>query len=179
MRRVLNIILTVVLTIGFILLGVFVFRSSYIRLGYAFKDFGLSVGYYFCEMFGISHSITPTVNLIPDVQTPQVTLPTDFEGFKNNTAQYFSLLFDKSNFNGWLTHISGVMAEIAKILVIILPCIVAFILIIKAVYKRENNKHGVDTVPLRVFKFLSKIIYQPIKRFIVGYIEFIDRKSVV
>lgn len=44
MRRVLNIILTVVLTIGFILLGVFVFRSSYIRLGYAFKDFGLSVG---------------------------------------------------------------------------------------------------------------------------------------
>ncbi len=177
MRRVLNILLTVLLSIGFILLGVFVFRSSFIRLGYAFKDFGLSVAYYFCEMFGISHSITPTVNTIPEVQTPQITLPTDFDGFKDNSAQYFSLLINGNNFNGWLAHISGVMADFAKILVIILPCIVVFILIIKTLYKRENNKHGVDTVPLKVFKFLSKITYQPIKRFIVGYVEFIRSHS--
>ena len=45
MRRVLNIILTILLTIGFVLLGAFVFRSSFIRLFYAFKDFGLSVAY--------------------------------------------------------------------------------------------------------------------------------------
>ncbi len=177
MRRVLNIILTVLLSIGFILLGVFVFRSSFIRLGYAFKDFGLSVAYYFCEMFGISHSITPTVNTIPEVQTPQITLPTDFDGFKDNSAQYFSLLINGNNFNGWLAHISGVMADFAKILVIILPCIIVFILIIKVLYKRENNKHGVDTVPLKVFKFLSKITYQPIKRFIFGYVEFIRSHS--
>lgn len=114
MRRVLNILLTITLTIGFILLGVFVFRSSYIRLGYAFKDFGLSVAYYFCVMFGIRHNITPTVNIIPEVQTPQVTLPTDFDGFKDNSAQYFSLLIDKGNFDGWLAHISGVMADFQR-----------------------------------------------------------------
>ena len=177
MRRALNIILTVLLTIGFILLGVFVFRSSYIRLAYAFKDFGLSVANYFCEMFGIAHSIMPTVNEIPSVQTPQITLPTDFNGFKNNTSQYFTLLFNSDNFNGWLGHISGVMADFVKILVIILPCLVAFILIIKALYKRENTKHGQETIPLKVFKFLSKITYQPLKRFIVGYIEFIRSHS--
>ncbi|MDE5943213.1 MAG: hypothetical protein K2H30_03285 [Clostridia bacterium] len=177
MRRVLNIILTVILTMGFILLGVFVFRSSYIRLGYAFKDFGLSVAYYFCVMFGISHNIIPTVNSIPEVQTPQVTLPTDFEGFKNSSAQYFSLLIDKGNFDGWLAHLSVVMTDFAKVLVIVLPCIVAFVFIIKAIYKRGNNRHGVDTVPLKVFKFLSKITYQPIKRFIVGYVEFIRSHS--
>lgn len=173
MRRALNIILTIALTIAFILLGAFVFRSSFIRLGYAFKDFGLSVAYYFCVMFDIKHNITPTVNTIPEVQTPQVILPTDFNGFKDNTAQYFSLLFNGDNFNGWLAHISGVMADFTKILVIILPCLIAIILIIKALYKRENNKHGRDTVPLRVFKFISRFTYQPIKRFIVGYIEFI------
>lgn len=177
MRRVLNIILTVLLTIGFILLGAFVFRSSNIRLAYAFKDFGLSVAYYFCEMFGIKHSITPTVNQIPSVQTPQVTLPTDFNGFKNNTSQYFTLLFNSDNFNGWLGHISGVIEDFAKILVIILPCIVAFILIIKALYKRENNKHGRETLPLKVFKFIARFTYQPLKRFIVGYVEFIRSHS--
>lgn len=177
MRRVLNIILTVLLTIGFMLLGVFVFRSSFIRLAYAFKDFGLSVAYYFCEMFGIKHSITPTVNEIPSVQTPQVTLPTDFNGFKDNTSQYFTLLFNSDNFNGWLGHISGVMADFAKILVIILPCIIAFIFIIKALYKRENNKHGKETIPLRIFKFIARFTYQPLKRFIVGYIEFIHSHS--
>lgn len=177
MRRALNIILTVALTIAFIILGAFVFRSSYIRLGYAFKDFGLSVAYYFCVMFGISHNITPTVNTIPGVQTPQVTLPTDFDGFKENSVQYFSLLFNGDNFDGWLAHISGVMGDLAKILVIIIPCILAFILIIKAIYRRENNKHGIDTVPLRVFKFLSKIIYQPTKRFVAGYVEFVRSHS--
>ncbi len=173
MRRVLNILLTILLTIGFILLGVFVFRSSFIRLGYAFKDFGLSVAYYFCVMFDIKHNITPTVNTVPDVQTPQVTLPTDFNGFKENTAQYFNLLFNSDNFNGWLGHISGVMADLAEILVIILPCIVVLILVIKALYNRENNKHGKDTVPLKVFKVISKVTYQPLKRFTAGYVAFI------
>lgn len=173
MRRVLNIILTVAFTVGFILLGVFVFRSSFVRLWQSVKDFGRSVAYYFCVMFGISHNVTPTVNLIPETSTPQVTLPTDFEGFKSNTAEYFSLLLNGDNFHGWLAHISGVMIEFAKISVIILPCFVGLILIIKAMYKRENNKHGKDTVPLRIFKFISRFTYQPFKRFIRGYIEFI------
>ena len=177
MRRVLNIILTVLLTIAFAVLGAFVFRSSYIRLYYAFKDFGLSVGYYFCEMFGISHSIMPTVNTIPEIQTPQVTLPTDFDGFKDNTAQYFSLLFNSDNFNGWIGHITGVLADFAKILVIILPCILVLILVIKALYKKENNKHGKDTVPLRVFKNLARFTYQPLKQLVAEYVAFIHRNS--
>lgn len=177
MRRVLNIILTVLLTIAFALLGAFVFRSSFIRLFYACKDFGLSVGYYFCETFGIKHSITTTVNTIPEIQTPQVTLPTDFDGFKDNSSQYFSLLFSSGNFNGWLGYITGVLANFAKILVIILPCILVFVLVIKALYKKENIKHGKDTVPLKVFKAASRVTYQPVKRFVAGYIAIIKENS--
>ena len=172
-RRVLNILLTVALTATFILVGAFVFRTSYIRLFYACKDFGLSVAFYFCEMFGIKHSIIPTVITIPEVQLPQITLPTDIDGFKDNTSQYFSLLLSSYNFNGWLSHISGGIADFAKILVIILPCIIAFIFIIKALYKRENNNYGKDTVPLRAFKTVTRIIYLPIKRFVKGYAVFI------
>ena len=172
-RRILNITVSVLLSCVLLILGAFVFRSSYIRLGYACKDFGLSVAFYFCEMFGVSHNITPTVNVIPEVQMPQITLPTDFEDLKSDSVQYFELLFSGNNFNGWLSHISGVMGDFAKILVIILPCIIAFIFIIKALYKRENNNYGKDTVPLRAFKTVTRIIYLPIKRFVKGYAVFI------
>lgn len=176
-RKVLNILLTIALTVAFILLGAFVFRTSYIRLFYACKDFGLSVGYYFCEMFGIKHGITPTVITIPEVQTPQVTLPTDIDGFKDNTVNYFSLLFNGGNFGNWLVHISGEIVKASKVLVIILPCIVILIFAVKALYRNENNNHGKDTVPLRVFKAISRVTYQPVKGFVKGYAAFIRENS--
>lgn len=172
-KKVLNISFTVLLSVGIILLGVFTFRSSYIRFGYGCKDFGLSVAYYFCEIFGIKHNIVPTVNLIPEISTPQISLPVDWEGFTESSVSYFSLLISGDNFMGWLTHISGILSNLAKILVIVLPCIVILFFVIKAMYKRENNKHGKDTVPLRVFKFLSTYTYQPIKKFVQGYAAFI------
>ena len=172
-RRIVNIITTVLLSCVFILMGVFLFSSSYVRLWQGVKDFGLSVGFYFCEIFGISHNITPTVNTIPEVQTPQVTLPSDFEGFKSNTAQYFSLLFSKDNFYGWFEHIAGAMGVFAKILLIAIPCIILVVISVKALYGRSNNKHGRDTIPLKVFKFISRWTYQPIKQFVRGYVAFI------
>ena len=60
-RRTFNICLTVVITAAFILLGAFVFGDSYLRFGETAKDFGLSVGYYFCTLFGLDHDITPSV----------------------------------------------------------------------------------------------------------------------
>lgn len=59
-RRIFNICLTVVITAAFILLGAFVFGDSYLRFGETAKDFGLSVGYYFCTLFGIEHNIVPS-----------------------------------------------------------------------------------------------------------------------
>ena len=171
-RRIVNIITCVLLSCVLILMGVFVFRTSYIRLIEAFKDFGLSIGYYFCEIFEIPHNITPTVIDMSQTSAPSINMPSDFDGFKDNTAQYFSLLFSKDNFNGWLGHISGVMAVLGKVLVIALPCVVVLILVIKALYGRENNNYGRDTIPLRVFKFISRWTYQPIKRYVQGYVEF-------
>ena len=60
-RRVFNICLSVLITAAFALLAVFVFSDSYLRFGEAAKDFGLSVGYYFCTLFGIEHNIVPSV----------------------------------------------------------------------------------------------------------------------
>lgn len=60
-RKVFNICLTVVITAAFIFLGALVFGDSYLRFGETIKDFGLSVGYYFCTLFGLEHNIIPSV----------------------------------------------------------------------------------------------------------------------
>ena len=60
MSRRFNIIATVVISAIFLGLTA-VFWQSYVRFGEACKDFGLSVAYYVCELFGIDYSFTPTV----------------------------------------------------------------------------------------------------------------------
>lgn len=172
-RRIVNITTCVLLSCVLVLLGVFVFSTSYIRLIEAFKDFGLSVAYYFCEMFGIPHNITPSVIDISQTSAPSINVPSDWEGFKGSSATYFSMLIDKNNFYGWLGHITGVIAVLGKVLVIAAPCIIVIIFVIKALYGRENNNHGKDTVPLKVFKFISRWTYQPIKQFIREYVAFL------
>ena len=68
-RRTFNICLTVVITAAFILLGAFVFGDSYLRFGETAQDFGLSVGYYFCTLFGLDHDIVPSVTEYSSVNT--------------------------------------------------------------------------------------------------------------
>jgi len=176
MRRTLNIIVTVLIFSGLAALGVFVFRNSYVRFIESIRDFGLSIAYYFCEIFGVEYSFKPTVNDITET-SPPVNLPSDMDGFKNGAKNYFALLFNGDNFNGWLRHIAGVTENLSKALVIILPCIILLIVIIRALYGKENHNHGKDTVPLRIFKAIAKVTYQPIKAFVKGYVAFIKENG--
>ena len=177
MRKAINIVFTLMISVGLVLLGVFIFQSSYVRLWETVKDFGRSFGFYFCEIFYIPHGITPTVNSFSQVVDNTVTLPDNFTEFKSDTALYFKLLFSKHNFLGWTSHMAGVMTKIMKLSVIIVPCIIVLWFAIKHIYGWQNTKHGKDTVPLRIFKCISRVSYQPIKRFIIGYIEFVRSHS--
>ena len=173
MRKWLNICFTAAVTVCFIAIAVFVFGGSYVRLVSAFKDFGLSVGFYFGELLGLEHNITPTVNDISGILLPQIDLPQTADDFVNWVKEYFGLLFNSGNFIGWLGHISGVMGNFAKIILIVLPCFLLLGFVIKALYRRGNNNYGKDTLPLRIFKGISRVTYQPLKSFVRGYVAFI------
>ena len=108
-RRVFNICLSVFITAAFVLLGVFVFSDSYLRFGESAKDFGLSVGYYFCTLFGIEHNIVPSVTEYSSVMDWHILLPSDFEGFTAQANTFFSLLIDGENFAGYWTKVRDVM----------------------------------------------------------------------
>ena len=172
--RVFNISLTVLLSLSFILLGVFRFNTSYIRFIESLGDFWNSLKFYFLELFGVDHNVTPTVEGYSKVLEWSIFLPEDWETFVVQATHYFSFLFSKENLKAYGALIGEKSAIVAKFSAIILPCIMIIVVAVKQIYNESNNKHNVDTIPLRVFKWISKYTYQPIKRWVLSYIEFLQ-----
>lgn len=173
MRRGINISVSVLISAIFVLLGVFVFSSSYLRFWETLTEFGQSIAFYFCEIFGIEHGIIPSVNAPSRVVGNMIKLPNNLDGFKENTQSYFSLLFSGENFVGWWQSLTGMLATLSKVLVLLLPCAVGLWFVIRWLYGRSNRRYNKDTVPLTVFKFISRCTYQPLKRFVRGYACFL------
>ena len=90
MRKAGNVLVTALLTAVFVLLGVFVFRQSYLRLAEAFTDLCRSVGYVFCKLCGTEHTVTPTVTEYSRVLSRHSSLPADLAGFSAAAKGTFS-----------------------------------------------------------------------------------------
>ncbi len=171
--RVCNILLTVLISIGFILLGVFCFSSSYLRLFESLRDLWLSLRFYIGSIFNPENNVIPTVNNYSEVLEWNLILAEDWEGFKTQVSDYFSLLFSGENFKAYGVLLGKILGGVFVVLVIAIPIIVGIVLLMKRLYKSNNNNHNVDTIPLRVFKWLMKYTYQPISRFIRQFIGFV------
>ena len=65
------------------------------------------------------------------------------------------------------------MLVLLKVAAIILPCLLILGLVIWRLYKSGNTKHNKDTVPLKVFKSFSRCLYQPLKRTVLSYRDFL------
>ena len=173
MRKRFNIAVTVIISLAFLALGA-VFRQSYVRFGEACRDFGLSVAYYFCELIGIDYSFTPTVTEYSGVLQWEILLPSGLEGFTTSAGNFFSLLIDGENFAGYWSTVGNVMLVVAKIIAILLPCVLVLWLVLWRMYRHGNTDHNRDTVPLRIFKAIASKTYQPIKRAVLSYREYLS-----
>ena len=171
--RVFNIALTVLLSLCFILLGVFCFNTSYLRLLESLGDLWQSVKFYGSKIFGFEYNGVPSVTEFSEVMKWNIFLPEDLSAFKEQAGSYFKLLFSAENLSAYGKFMGEIRLTFMKILAIALPCIVIFILLLKRLYKNSNNNYNKDTVPLRVFKWISNYTYQPIKRCVTAYIKFL------
>lgn len=171
--RKLCIALSVLITVGLVALGVFVFSPSYLRFVETITDMGRSFGIYFSEIFGIHHNIPPTVNDYSQVFGWSSYLPEDYDTFKQDAGNYFALLVNSDNFSAWVTAVGAWLGKAAKVLVLLLPCVVVLWLVIMRLYRQRNTRYNRDTIPLRVFKWVAAHTYQPLKRFAQGYLCFL------
>lgn len=176
-RNAVNIIFSAIVSVGFVLLGIFVFSSSYLRAFEAGGSLINSIKFYFCEIFGIAHNTVPTVNSWSEVIEWDILLPSDFEAFKVLATRFFELLADKGNFIGYWSVVGDKSAVVAKVIAIALPCVLVFVFALKRLYASGNTKHNKDTLPLKAFKSVSRATFQPLKRFVLGYIDFLKQTN--
>lgn len=179
LQKRLNIALTVALSIAFILLGAFVFRVAYCRTLEALIDLYGSFKYYFCVLFGFSVDGIPSVAERSKVLNWDVILPADFEMFKANCISFFRLFTSKENFLSWLSETGQKTGKISKIIIIVLPCILALWIALKTLYKKHNTKHNIDTLPLRVYKTVTRYTTEPLKRFARQYAAFVKEHNFI
>ncbi len=170
---------SVLLSLLFVWLGFFRFSTSYIRFAETLGDLWNSIKFYFLEIFSVQHTTPPTVENFSEVMEWNILLPETWEGFKVRASAYFALLFDKSNLAAYGSMIAEKSEIIAKAAAVALPCILLLIIAIKKIYGMENTDHNKDTVPLRVFKWVSNKTYQPLKRLIKGYVGFLKENTYI
>ncbi len=160
-----------------ILLAALCFSTSYIRIFESVKDLGLSLGFYFCEIFGVQHDIHPTVNEYTNVF--DVVMPEEPQEFATNTKSFWAFFFDANNFSAWGNSVAVFLTKFLMVAVLLIPCIVVLVLLVKYIYSRPNNNYGKDTKPLMAFKWLSDHTYRPMRNFVIGYIHFVSHRKII
>ena len=167
--------LSVSILLASLLLSVFYFRPVFWRVLESFKDFGLSVGYYFTELLGFEGVITPTVAQIPHGATE--VLPFEPAEFQSGLSKFFRLLIDKDNALSFLMKFAQTISRAAKVLILLLPVFVLLYFVIKNAYRRTNNDYNADTKPLRIYKKIEAATWNKVKYCVSEYINFLrDRK---
>ena len=176
-----------VITLAFFALGVFEFFGSVGRIIEAGRDFGLSVAYYFCQICGLPHNITPTVNDFPKIpffgfmggsQAPAVPVPEDWQGFTEKWAAYWQLWANGENSLSYLSFLGRLLLILSQSLLIIIPVVLLAYMLFRRLLKNYNNDYDKDSVPLRVFKRISSVTYRPAKAWLLRFISFVRENGV-
>ena len=166
--------LSVIITFLSVVLGATVFYKSFVRLWETLGDLWTSLQYYCCEIFGIEHSVHAGVTDKSEVLEWNEILPETPDRFKLKTAIFFKLFFHGGNIKSFGAAVGVGAGNIARWLVLLLPLILLFVFLIKKAYSTPNTRHNQDTKPLKVFKWLANKTYQPLKRFVLDYLDYIQ-----
>ena len=175
LRRV-HIALSIVITAVFLCIGAFLCTRSYVRLWETITELGSSIKFYFCEIFEIENTTKVEVIEPSDVLVEEVVpLPATPLMFWLKFRVYFTLLVNGSHLGKYFTRIGVGIGNISRVLVLLLPIMILAVILVKQIYNTPNTKHNQDSRPLRLCKKISGVTFQPIKRFVLGYRQFLDK----
>lgn len=170
--------LAVLITCGFAACTVFLFPSAFGRIADGARDLGLSVAYYFCELFQIPYGFTPTVNDLPSFSLPAWSpLPATWEAFQVAWVRYWQLWASKETFFGYLSMLLGGMRSFSYFLIVVLPFAVIALFLFRWSIKRPNNDYNQDSRPLRIWKAVMGRTYVPAKAWLREFWDFLKEKK--
>lgn len=180
-------IICIIITLGIIALGLFRFFDCIGRIIESCRDFGLSVAYYFCELFRLPHDIAPTVNDYAKVPffdspfesfSPSVTLPDSWEGFKVKWGEYWQTFASKENLDGYFVWLGDFLYTLSLVILICLPFVILLIFAARKLLNKQNNDWGEDTHSLKLFKAAANHTYRPAKAWLTDFFHFVAEHKV-
>ena len=168
---------TGIITAGFIGIGLWLFRDSYLRLWESVCDLADSLKYYVGRLFGKTwgHS---SVNELSGVFSPAGILPENAGELAEKIKRYFALLSDGENFRAWGEAMLNRAGTAGRAVMVALPCLLIVIVLIRRLYRKGNTRHNRDTVFLKAFK-RAVCWVAPAKKAVSGYFGFLRESRVV
>lgn len=173
----------IIITIGFA--ACFLrFPNALGRLIESVRDVGTSFAYYVCDIFEINGGVSATVNDLAKIpffnfvgHGQAEVLPKEFVAFKASWNRYWQLWCSKDNFGGYMNALSRGLSSFAKILLVLLPLIVALFVYFRIELTKENNDYNEDSKPLAAWKRFSVKFIRPIIKCVKSFVAFLREHS--
>ena len=175
---------SIILTIIFIVFGIYYFPNAICRLVESCRDFAFSIAYYFAELFFEENPIIVTVNDLPSWQIapskyqPLTLLPVEWADFKIKFSAYFQMFGKWETLQAYMYFLGDLLYFTCLFLMYALPLFFVVAQLLKRYLRKYNNDYDKESKPLRAFKRVSDLTYQKIKRFLVNYIVFLKENTV-
>ena len=172
------------ITIGFVVCFLR-FPNALGRLIESIRDVGTSFAYYVCDIFEINGGVSATVNDFAKIpffnfvgHGQAEVLPKEFVAFKASWNRYWQIWCSKDNFGGYMNALSRGLSSFAKILLVLLPLIVALFVYFRIELTKENNDYNEDSKPLAAWKRFSAKIIRPVIKCVKDFFTFLREHSV-
>ena len=165
-------IVSVVLIVLSALIGVLFCLDSYIRFGLAVQSFGLSMGFFFCKLFGISPSFDVRANKLPSTPPVEI-LPSTPDGFEIRFRRFGTLFVDGANVEAYF----GAFGRFLYYILIALAVLLFFALLFRLVFavsgRRVVTGRLTESRPLRAYKRIVTVCVTPTVAYVKDCIEFV------
>lgn len=166
----------IAITFAFVATSIFAFPYAFKRICECFRDFGTSIAYYYCKLFGIDE-VRATVN---DISEMPIYLPNGFpaswEEFQGYWVQYWNIFFKRETISAYCQSVGNVVLSFSYILFFV-PILIVVYYVLKRVLDKQNNDYNVDSKHLRRFKKLSDKTYRPAKAWLQGFVDFVKENK--
>lgn len=166
------------ITIAFLLFSVFYFRYADDRIVESFIDLKNSFLYYSNNLFNLNLSGKITINEFSSCPFAlPFNLPNTWDDFKILWGNYWSLWASKENFINYMESLGNGVYYLSKVLLIVLPLLLVFLVIKSFSKKTMDNDYNIDTKPLQKWKQFEKKVYLPVKDWIKSFIQFVIERE--
>lgn len=171
-------IISIVITVGLLLISGFCFTESYVRIGESFRDLGFAIAGFFCALFGIEYRFNAgVVNQLSSALTIDIVV--NSESIKNKFVAFGNAFISGDNFIEYINYIFSGGQIAIYVFLIAVPVLVILALLFLKLFAGENNLCDKVSLPLKIFRKLEFSVYLPIKQVIKNYIDYFKSYRVV